>query len=250
VRSRAVVLGCAIDRLDMAATLDRCAALIGAGRPSQHVCVNAAKIVATRDDARMRAIVGRSDVVSADGQAIIWASKLLRDPLPERVAGIDLMHGLLARASREGWRVYFLGATEVVLATALQRFRERYSGLRIVGSHNGYFSDAESLSICSAIREVAADLVFVAMSSPRKEYWIADHLEHLGAALAIGVGGALDVEAGLARRAPRVMQRAGLEWAFRLAQEPRRLFRRYAVTNARFLGMLARALALREEAMS
>jgi N-acetylglucosaminyldiphosphoundecaprenol N-acetyl-beta-D-mannosaminyltransferase len=242
VHARATVLGCAIDRLDMEATVSRCRELIESGGAAQHVVVNAAKLVALRRDPELARIVEGCALVNADGQSVVWASRLLRDPLPERVAGIDLMERLLALAGEEGHRVYVLGARPDVLERAVERLRVRYPRLVLAGYRNGYFSDEESAGVCAAIRAARPHLLLVAMSSPRKEYWLATHLAELGVPLAMGVGGAIDVVAGVTRRAPRWAQRAGLEWLFRLAQEPRRLARRYLVTNARFGLLVAREL--------
>jgi N-acetylglucosaminyldiphosphoundecaprenol N-acetyl-beta-D-mannosaminyltransferase len=240
---RARFLGLEIDRLDMEATLDHCERLIESGGPAQHVVVNVAKLVAMRRDGRLGEIVRRCALVNADGQPIVWASRLLGDPLPERVTGCDLMERLLERAEERGWRVYFLGAREDVLARALDRLRERFPRLIVCGSHHGYFDEeTEGDAICADIGDARPHLLFVAISSPKKEYWLAEHLPELDVPFGMGVGGSIDVVAGLTRRAPLWMQRAGLEWLFRLAQEPRRLARRYVVSNAAFVVLLTRAV--------
>ncbi len=239
---RAEVLGCGIDRVGMRETLARVEDLISAGGYNQHMAINTAKLVSLRDDDRLREIVESCELVNADGQAVIWASRLLGDPLPERVAGIDLMEELLGLAERKGYRVYILGAREDVLDQAVARVRERYPGLQLAGWRNGYFSSAEEERVCAEIRATRPHIVFVAMSTPRKEYFLAERGPELGAEFVMGVGGAVDVIAGLTRRAPVTWQRLGLEWLFRLVQEPRRMFRRYAVTNTRFVWMVAVAM--------
>jgi N-acetylglucosaminyldiphosphoundecaprenol N-acetyl-beta-D-mannosaminyltransferase len=244
-RDRAQVLGCGIDRLDLDTTLRRCEDLIEAGEPVQHVVVNAAKLVMLGDDPRLREIVDACGLVNADGQSVVWASKLLGDPLPARVAGIDLMHGLFALSERKGYRVFVLGARDDVLARALDRLRVLHPALHVAGSHHGYFSDAESIGVCDVIRAARPHILFVAMSSPRKEYWLADHAAQLGVPFLMGVGGSIDVLAGATRRAPVWMQRAGLEWLYRLIQEPRRLAGRYARTNARFVYLVGKELLTR-----
>ena len=238
---RAIVLGCAIDRLTIEQTIARSQSLIEARGCAQHVAVNAAKIVSMQSDPRLRQIVGRCALVNADGQSVVWASRLLGDPLPERVAGIDLMYRLLKLAEEKGYRVFVLGARQDVLERALERLRERHPRLRLAGARHGYFSEAESPAVCEEIRAARADILFVAMSSPRKEYWLAEHAGDLGTPFLMGVGGAIDVIAGVTRRAPRLVQRMGLEWLYRLVQEPRRLMRRYATTNFRFVGLTVRA---------
>ena len=242
VPGRARILGVDIDRLDMDETVRRCAELIDSGGPVQHVSVNVAKIVALRDDDRLREIVERCDLVSVDGQPVVWASKALRDPLPERVAGIDLMFRLLGLAEERGYRVYVLGAKQEVLETAVARLAERYPRLTVAGFHHGYFADEDSAAVCEAVRAAGPHILLVAMSSPRKEYWLADHAVELGVPFSMGVGGSIDVVAGLTKRAPDLMQRLGLEWFYRFIQEPRRLGPRYLRTNARFGGLFVREL--------
>jgi N-acetylglucosaminyldiphosphoundecaprenol N-acetyl-beta-D-mannosaminyltransferase len=239
---RADILGCPIDRLGMTETLAAIERAIGARRYTQHMAINAAKLVAMRDDPKLCEIIDACGLVTADGQSVVWASRLLGDPLPERVAGIDLMNALLELAERRGHRVYFLGARAEVLDRAVERLRERYPRLHVAGARHGYFTDNEAPQVCDTIRASNADIVFVAMSSPRKEYFLGEYGRDLGASFVMGVGGSIDVIAGMARRAPATWQRLGLEWLFRLLQEPRRMFRRYAVTNTRFIALLGLAL--------
>jgi N-acetylglucosaminyldiphosphoundecaprenol N-acetyl-beta-D-mannosaminyltransferase len=242
VADRAEVLGCAIDRVDMDEAARRCDRFIRDRAGAQHIAINAAKIVAMRHDPELRALVDRCELVTADGQAVVWASRLLGDPLPARVAGIDLMFELLALAEERGYRVYLLGARADVLRTAVARLRGRHPRLIIAGYHDGYFSDEEEPFVAAEIRAARSDLLFVAMPTPRKEYFIGRWGPELGVAFSMGVGGAIDVVAGVTRRAPRLLQRMGLEWAFRLAQEPRRLMRRYVVTNSEFVALTLRDL--------
>jgi N-acetylglucosaminyldiphosphoundecaprenol N-acetyl-beta-D-mannosaminyltransferase len=211
----------------------------------QHVCVNAAKLVALRGDPKLRAIVEECEVVSADGQPVVWASKLLGDPLPERVNGTDLMHRLFAEAERRGYGVFVLGAKQEVLDQAVANLRATHPALRIAGARNGWFPDSESAAVASEIAAAKPDILFVAISSPRKEVFLAEHGRTLGVPLIMGVGGSIDIVAGVTRRAPRWMRSAGLEWLFRLAQEPRRLGRRYVVTNVQFLGIAGKEIARR-----
>jgi N-acetylglucosaminyldiphosphoundecaprenol N-acetyl-beta-D-mannosaminyltransferase len=244
-RYRAVVLDCAIDRLDMPQTVARCRAIVEEGAFVQQVSINAAKLVALRQDAALRDVVNRCGLVNADGQAVVWASRLLGDPLPERVAGIDLMHALIAMAEREGYSIYILGARREVLQTAVQRLREMHPSLRIAGYRDGYFSDEESPAVAAAIRTSGAQILFVAISSPRKEHWLGEYGPTLGVPFVMGVGGSIDIVAGITRRAPPRWQRLGLEWLYRLLQEPKRMFRRYLVTNTRFGLLIARGMLAR-----
>jgi len=237
---RARVLGCDIDRLDMQQTLERIEQLIADGDFAQHVAINAAKLVAMRDDPSLRDIIARCELVSADGQSVVWASRLLGDPLPTRVAGIDLFQELLALAERRGYRVFILGAKPDVLEQAAANIRDRHPDLQLAGVRDGYFADDEGAEVADEIRAARPDMLFVAMSSPKKEYWLGDHGRTCGVPFVMGVGGSVDVLAGVTRRAPAAWQRLGLEWAYRLVQEPSRLWRRYYATNTRFIGLVAR----------
>lgn len=242
---RALVLGCELDRLGFDEMVARCEEVIDGRGFAQLMAVNAAKIVEMHRDPRLLEIVQECELVSADGQAVVWASRLLGDPLPERVAGIDLMEALFARAATKGYRVYVLGAEQAVLERAMSRARMRWPGLELAGYQNGYFDASDDVRIAREIREAKPDVLFVAMSSPRKEYFLGEHGRGLGASFVMGVGGSIDVMAGVTRRAPRLIQRLGLEWLFRLGQEPRRLLRRYAVTNARFVALVFNAASHR-----
>jgi N-acetylglucosaminyldiphosphoundecaprenol N-acetyl-beta-D-mannosaminyltransferase len=243
--SRVSVLGCELDPVDMQEAVERCRELIDSRMPAQHMSVNAAKLVALRSDARMREIVRASELVTADGLPVVWASRLLGDPLPMRVAGIDLMSRLLELAENRGYRIYVLGARDSVLEQAITRIRERHPRIAIAGHRHGYFADAESNDVVAGIRAVRPDILFVAISSPRKEYWLSEHGRELAVPLVMGVGGSIDVWAGETKRAPSWMQRTGLEWFYRFLQEPRRMWRRYLFSNVAFAGLLTAALVRR-----
>lgn len=238
--ARVHLLGSPLDVVDMAEAVDRCRAAIDGRGYLQHMSVNAAKLVAMRDDEELRHGVEDAGLVTADGQSVVWAARLLGTKLPERVAGIDLMHEMLAAADEKGYRVYFLGAKPDVLETAIEKLRRQHPRLVVAGSQHGYFSDEETDAVAQAIRESKADILFVAMSSPRKEHFLGRLGRDLGAPFTMGVGGSIDVVAGVTRRAPKAFQRAGLEWLYRMLQEPRRLGKRYLLTNGKFVAMVFR----------
>jgi N-acetylglucosaminyldiphosphoundecaprenol N-acetyl-beta-D-mannosaminyltransferase len=244
-RDTVEVLGCRIDRLDMEQTVDRCKRIIDGSGYGQHLAVNAAKLVAMNENPELRAIAEGCDVVSADGQSVVWASRLLGDPLPSRVAGIDLMHRLFELAESEGYRIYILGATSQVLMGAVERLRAIHPRLTLAGYRDGYFEDEDASSVAREIRASRAEILLVAMSSPRKEQWLGEYGRQSGVSFAMGVGGAIDVVAGHTRRAPHAWQRLGLEWMYRLLQEPRRLLRRYLETNLRFVLLAGRQALVR-----
>jgi len=222
-------------------TVARCRQLIGESRPVQHVVLNAGKCVLMQDEPDVRDIAAGCDVVNADGQSVVWAARFLGLRVPERVAGIDLMGRLIALCESEGWPVYFLGAKNEVLAAFEAEALRRHPRLAVAGRRNGYFRADEEAGIADAIRASGARLVLVGISSPMKERFLARNLERMGPVLAMGVGGSFDVWAGKTTRAPAWMQRAGLEWFHRFAQEPRRMWRRYLVGNLRFAWIVLRA---------
>jgi N-acetylglucosaminyldiphosphoundecaprenol N-acetyl-beta-D-mannosaminyltransferase len=236
------VLGCKIDRVDLDQALAFCEQVIQSRGFAQHMSINVAKLVAMRRDRELRYATERCELVTADGQPVVWAARLLGDVLPARVAGIDLMQALLARTALRGYRVYILGGKAEVLERAVARIRESHPGIALVGYRDGYYEEAEEPAVAAAIAATEPDILFVAMSSPRKEYFLMRHGRTLGVPFVMGVGGAIDVVAGVTRRAPVAMQRSGLEWLFRFAQEPRRLGPRYASTNTRFVALLSREL--------
>ncbi len=202
--------------------------------------VNAAKIVAMHRDATLRQDVLSSGLILADGTSVVWASRLLGRPLPERIAGIDLMLRILRRGDERGYRVYCLGATDDVLEKATARIVADYPNVRLVGRRNGYFRPEEEPAIAAQIAAARPDVLFVAMTSPKKEQFLARWENQLGVPVCHGVGGSFDVLAGVVRRAPESWQRLGLEWLYRLKQEPRRLWKRYLITNTLFCAMVLR----------
>jgi N-acetylglucosaminyldiphosphoundecaprenol N-acetyl-beta-D-mannosaminyltransferase len=235
------LFGLTVDALTLAESVDRAEALVKAHRPSHHVCINAAKVVAMTKDERLRATLEHADIVNVDGQSIVWASRWLRGRVPERVAGIDFMEAMVERAADRGWSVYFLGATDRSLEGCIAHFTERFPALIVAGSRNGYWTDEEQPAVLQAIAESEADVVFVAIPTPRKEFLVSDHLAEFGNALVVGVGGSFDVFSGLVSRAPRWARTMGLEWAHRLAKEPRRMWKRYLVGNTLFCVQVARS---------
>jgi N-acetylglucosaminyldiphosphoundecaprenol N-acetyl-beta-D-mannosaminyltransferase len=238
--ARPNMLGTPIDALTMTQAISRCTEAIDAGSYLSIAVVNAAKIIAMRRDATLRHAVTGCHMVLADGQSVVWASRVLGAPLPERVAGIDLFQGLLAEAERRGNRVYFLGARQETLARMLDQVEVLYPGLKVAGARDGYFSSEEEAAVVAGIRESGAEMLFLGMSSPKKELFVSKWGEAAGVKVAHGVGGSFDVLAGLTRRAPVWYQVHGLEWFYRAKQEPLRLGRRYLKTNFAFMLMVAR----------
>jgi N-acetylglucosaminyldiphosphoundecaprenol N-acetyl-beta-D-mannosaminyltransferase len=238
---RVSLFGVDVDALTFDETVDRVFELADTAGSTQHVVLNAAKVVLMANDDRLRNIVASCELINADGQSVVWASRLLGRPLPERVAGIDLFSAIVERAADTGHRLYFLGATDEVLTAMIGLLRERYPSLVIAGHHNGYWSDDNE--VIAEVRRARPHFLFLAIPSPRKEYWLSQHLDSLAVPFVMGVGGTFDVIAGKVRRAPRWVQQIGCEWIYRVVQEPRRMWKRYLRGNSAFLVLTAREWA-------
>jgi N-acetylglucosaminyldiphosphoundecaprenol N-acetyl-beta-D-mannosaminyltransferase len=219
----------------MEETVEAVRRFLTCGGLHQHVCLNAAKVVELDKRPELTAAIEQCSLVSVDGQAVVWASRLLGNPVPERVAGIDLFERLLAEAAGSGRSVFLLGARQEVLDEVVTRALTRFPGLRIAGAHNGYWADEDETNVVAEVAASGADMLFVALPSPRKELFLEGYAEQLGVPFRMGVGGSFDVMAGRTARAHRWMQRIGMDWAYRLIQEPRRMARRYLVGNTSFL---------------
>jgi N-acetylglucosaminyldiphosphoundecaprenol N-acetyl-beta-D-mannosaminyltransferase len=236
---RPELFGIAVDALTMPQAIARCIDAIEHRDCLLVGVVNAAKVIAMRRNAPLRHAVGGCGMVLTDGQSVVWASRMLGQPVPERVAGIDLFLGLLDEAARRAYRVYFLGARRDVLDRMLAEVSRRYPGLALAGARDGYFCASEEADVVAEIRRSRPDLLFVGMSSPAKELFTSRWGESTGASVVHGVGGSFDVLAGLTRRAPVWFQDHGLEWIYRAWQEPVRLGRRYLMTNVSFMILTA-----------
>jgi len=240
------VLGFPMDVIGYDEAVERVIGWIKGDRhPRILLTVNSSLLVERERDAEFRAACDNVDMSVPDGVPVVWLSKLLGAPLKERIAGVDLMHTLLQRGNDEKLRVYFLGATDDVIQRLNRLCESRFPDLVVVGSRNGYFSDDEEESVCEAIRDARADLLFIGMPSPRKEHLAEQRQQLMGVPVTIGVGGSFDVITGKVRRAPEFMQKTGFEWLWRLMMEPRKLWKRYLYTNSRFIWMSIKAIVRR-----
>lgn len=232
---RITILNTTIDVLDVQETINLVEEYIKTKTPLHLMGVNADKINEVNENERMKQIVNSCGVINADGASVVLASRFLNKPLPERVAGVDLMQSLVAVAADKGYSVYLLGAKQEVVKKTAEVLRRRYPNLNLVGFHNGYFKEDEWSTISEEVKSKSPDLVFVGITSPMKEYLI-EYLQDCGhTSVFMGVGGSFDVISGNIPRAPLWMQKANLEWLFRVMQEPRRLFKRYFVGNGKFI---------------
>lgn len=232
-------LGVDMHDATMEETVSEIASRLDANIVTQHVVVNVAKLVQAQTDAQLLAAIASCEIVNIDGMGVVWGARWLGFPVTERVAGIDLFLRLLRFAEERQELVYFLGARESVLDQAVANIKTQYPKIRIAGSHHGYFGDSDG-DVVENIRQSGASMLFVAMSSPLKEEFIAKWRDRLGVKFMMGVGGSFDVIAGKTKRAPSAFQRLGLEWFYRLVQEPRRMWRRYLFTNLAFAKLLLR----------
>ncbi len=235
-------LGVPIDLLTFDETVSRAIEAMRTRKLTQHVAINVAKLVKARHNAELKRDIVESHIVGIDGMGIVWGARALGIRVPERVAGIDLMERVLDACAAEGFRPYFLGAKQEVLEAAVAEAQRRWPKLTFAGYRNGYFSSGDEWDVVMTIRESKADCLFIGMPTPRKERFLHSYRETLGVPFIMGVGGSFDVLAGHVERAPSLMQRAGLEWLYRIYQEPGRMWWRYVSTNAVFAGLLGKAL--------
>jgi N-acetylglucosaminyldiphosphoundecaprenol N-acetyl-beta-D-mannosaminyltransferase len=239
--ARSMILGCPVDQM----TLDQCVGyfkdVIESERHCHIVVVNAAKVVKARRDPELREVIQNADLVGADGVPIVWASRLLNQPLPGRVNGTDLMHKLFDASAEFGWRLYLLGAKPDIIQKVVENLRHEQPTINIVGYRHGYFDSLEDeIAAVSEINAAQPDILMLGFGTPMKEKWVKRHKHRLKTPIIHGVGGSFDIVGGMTKRAPRWMQNSGLEWLYRLIQEPGRMWRRYLSTNTEFVWLVLR----------
>lgn len=212
-----------VSRVTRARALEMLQEFIDSGTPHHVVTADASAHVIAAGDPEYLAIVNRAPLVTPDGTGILWAARKLGTPLEERVSGVDLAEQLCAESAKRGYGVYFYGAAPGVAAGAAETMRGRYPGASIVGTVDGYQnSEEQQAALLCDIREKRPAVLLVAMGIPRQEKWIAAHIEELAVPVCMGVGGTFDVFSGRVKRAPVWMQRRGLEWLYRLVQDPKK----------------------------
>ncbi len=213
------------------------AALVRAGTPSYFITASTHYVMLTAEVPALRDLNDNAAFIVADGKPLVWASRLAGTPLPERVAGSDMIFDLCELSAKEGFRVFFLGAPPGVAEEAAKRLTETYPGLVVAGTECPPFRDPtpeEHQALINRVRAARADILFLAFGQPKGELWLAENLEALGVPVSVQIGASLDFASGRVRRAPKLLQKTGMEWAFRLYLEPRRLLPRYA-KNAAFI---------------
>jgi N-acetylglucosaminyldiphosphoundecaprenol N-acetyl-beta-D-mannosaminyltransferase len=239
------LLGYPVDVLTMAETVERARVAMHDRMRLRHVALNVAKLVNMGSDSVLRSDVMQSDIIGIDGMGIVLAARWLGTPVKERVAGIDVFREILMVCARDGFRPFLLGATSEVLQKAADVIVTQFPPIQLAGLRDGYFRPDQEIEVVEQIMNSKADCLFIAMPSPRKERFLAAHRDRLGVPFIMGIGGSLDVVAGYVHRAPPVMQSMGLEWLYRVYQEPRRMWWRYAKTNTLFAGILLRSFVHR-----
>ena len=230
-------LGSPMDSATMEETVSFIADRVENKKFLQHVVVNVAKLVNMQTDQQLSDSVKACELINIDGMGVVLGARFMNHEIPERVAGVDLFLNLLDMSSRKGFPVFLLGAEESVVIEAVREVKDKYENLCIAGYHHGYFWDDEQ-AVVNLIKSSGARLLFVAITSPKKENFINKWQDQLGVDFVMGVGGTFDVVAGKVKRAPLWMQSCGLEWLYRVIQEPRRMWKRYLFTNFKFAWLL------------
>jgi len=237
------ILNCDIAKVNLSEVIDMVENYVKLGKFHSGGGINADQLVKINESKEFHGIMQKSDILFADGMSVIFASNLLRTPLPERVGATDVFENLLSLAVEKGYGVYFLGTTEKILTKAIDHYKSTYRGLKISGYHNGFWQPDQEEAIVEEINSCSPDLLFLGFSSPKKEEFIENNKHKLkSVSFALGVGGAFDIHAGEYNRAPVWMQKLFLEWFYRLLQEPKRLFWRYSVNNTKFLYLLSKGI--------
>lgn len=223
------ILGVKFNRVTMEQALEKIDSLMKDSRPQLIVTANTEMVMMANHDPLLFEIIKRAALVVPDGIGIVWASRMLKKPLYERVPGVELMDALLEKSAQKGWKVFFLGAKPGIAEQAAANAQKKYAGLHVVGTDHGYFNKEQEQEVLVTIKAAEPDILFLALGVPKQEKWAAAHLGKLNVPLAMGVGGSFEILAGTSKRAPRWMCRSGLEWLYRLVKEPKRFGRMLAL---------------------
>lgn len=236
------ILGIPIDNLSLSATMDRFVELVSQRRPCLVVTPNVDHLVNLQSDHEFREVYRQAALVLPDGMPLLWAARFLGTPIREKLSGSDVFHELCRLSAERGFRVFFMGGREGAAAAAAERMKQEHPKLQIVGLYSppfGFERDpAETKRIDAMLTEARPDVLLVGLGSPKQEKWAARNSTRLGIPLTMGIGISFEYTAGMVRRAPVWMQRAGLEWLFRLVMEPGRLWRRYLVNDPKFFWLI------------
>jgi N-acetylglucosaminyldiphosphoundecaprenol N-acetyl-beta-D-mannosaminyltransferase len=232
------ILGIPIDNISMQVVRETIEKFILDGKSHKVYYANPHVLLMARKHPELSCQLKNADIVLPDGYGIVLASKILKLPIRRRINGLDFLWELAERASAKGWSFYFLGARRDVLIKSIEILKDRFEGIKIIGSHHGYFSGDEEDFIVSDIREKKPDIAVVCMGVGKQESFIDKYSSNLDVPVFFGNGAALDIISGRFKRAPPWMQKCGLEWTFRFFQEPQRLWKRYMVGNIKFMALI------------
>lgn len=228
-----------LDAITMEETIKLVDEAVATKKRINHVVINAGKVALMQKNHELFNNVVSCDIINADGQSIVWAARFLGKKIPERVAGIDLMQELVKLACEKKYKCFFFGAKEEVVKKVADIYAQKYGPEIIAGFRNGYYTNAEEPVIARQIADSSAQLLFVAITSPKKENFLFEYKDVLkGVNFTMGVGGSFDVIAGVTKRAPNWMQKIGMEWFYRFLQEPGRMWYRYMVGNSQFIWLV------------
>lgn len=241
VDKRVDFLGLKLDNLDLDESVQRIEKFIEERRPRQVFTPNAALTVWSHQNPYLKEVYLRTDLITADGIGVFMGSRFLGRPVKANVPAVSMFFKFLPIALQKGYRMYFLGARPEVVVKAVENVKKEYPGINIVGYHHGHYPASDEPKVMEDIISSRPDIVFVAMSTPQKEKFIDTYKEKLNVPVMVGVGGTFDIAAGVTKLAPVWIRKGGLEWLYRLIQEPRRLWRRYAETHPAFVYLLIKA---------
>ena len=236
-KNRYPIMNTFVNAVSMDESIDYVERIIKERIPTQHVVINALKINLMEADPKLAEIVNACPLINADGASVVWAAKRLGIPLKERVTGCDIFQNLVRVAAEKGYKIFLFGAKEEVVTKVKSIYEKQYPGIQIVGYRNGYFTEKDEPEIVKQMHDSGADMMFVAFSSPKKEYWVNKYLNEIGIPFVMGVGGSFDIVAGVTERAPKWFQEHDLEWFYRFIQEPKRMWKRYIIGNTKFVAL-------------
>ena len=236
------IMGLTFDNLRMAQTLDKIEKFIQIGTPHKIFTPNVALYVYSRWDELLKQTYETCDLLPVDGMGIYYASHLLDTPVAEAVSAVFIMLDFLPIAEQKGYKIYLLGTKKQILDKAIENIKKQYPNIVVAGAHDGYFELHEEDKVVADIVQCQPDIIFLGMSSPKKEAFVQRNLDRMNVPVSLGVGGTIDVIAGVYHLAPLWMRNVGLEWFYRLIQEPRRMWKRYLITNSVFLFLLCKIL--------
>ncbi len=231
-------LGLQFANLTLDGAVTKLAQFIEERTPHMISAPNAALLVWSCSDKNLRKIYERSHLLTVDSVGVFWAMRILGKPVREAIGTTRFMFRFIEYAANKGYRLYLLGSRETVVEKAAKNLCQEYPGLTIVGWHDGYFDFKQDSNIVDTIRDARPDVLLIGMSSPMKEKFVSKNLHRLNVPVCLGVGGAFDIAAGVCRLAPGWVSKIGLEWFYRLAQEPQRLWKRYLITNSIFIWLV------------